>query len=165
MSLSNLLKITQPASVETQIPNSFQTVYSAVNLLKYDILKNTFTSSPVTGGKRYFFHPIYRRQVARVFPPAKTCGTLFFKIEQNLAGELKGIQCECQSKVNSASLAFDWLPTHSLQIEIQHLTPKHKCSSTISHYRELQENHTTFIYLKVTSVGTHTILTVLHSYS
>ena len=31
--------------------------------------------------------------------------------------------------------------------------------------RELQENHTTFIYLKVTSVGTHTILTVLHSYS
>ena len=153
MSLSNLLKITQPASVETQIPNSFQTMYSAVNLLKYDILKNTF------------FHPIYRRQVARVFPPAKTCGTLFFKIEQNLAGELKGIQCECQSKVNSASLAFDWLPTHSLQIEIQHLTPKHKCSSTISHYRELQENHTTFIYLKVTSVGTHTILTVLHSYS
>ena len=29
---------------------------------------------------------------------------------------------------------------------------------------ELRENYTTFIYLKVTSVGTDTILTVLHSY-
>lgn len=29
--------------------------------------------------------------------------------------------------------------------------------------RELQENHTTYIYLKVTLVGTHTSLTVLYS--
>lgn len=92
MGLSNFLKIMQPASVETQIPDSFPTMYPAVNLLKCDILKNIFISSPVTGGKRYFsLQPIYRRQLARVFPPAKTCGALFFKMEQNLAGELKGI--------------------------------------------------------------------------
>lgn len=88
MSLSNLLKITQPASVETQIPDSLQTMYPAANLLKCDILKHIFTSSPVTGEKRYFsLHPIYRRQLARVFLPAKTCGALFFKTE----GKLKGI--------------------------------------------------------------------------